>query len=60
MDMEMKYNIAKGWIAETITKSYINGNPRFKDEDYSDAITMVINDFHMKLKYEEPKVLKLN
>ena len=46
----MKYNIAKGWIAEIITKSYITGGGQFKDEDYSEAINMVINDFHKKLK----------
>lgn len=51
MDMKMKYEIAKGWISEGIS----NIPPRFTYEDFSDAITMVINDFHTKVKYEEPK-----
>lgn len=51
----MKYNIAKGWIAEIITAYYNTGDPRFKDKEYRDAFTMVINDYHMKLKYEEHK-----
>ena len=58
MDKEMKYNIAKGWISEIITKSLITDPhtssmyQKFKGEDYSEAITMVLNDYHMKLKYE--------
>ena len=55
MDMETKYTIAKSWIAEIIVGSYVNGDPRFKDENYKDAINMVMNDFNMKLQYEKPK-----
>lgn len=55
MDIETKYTIAKSWIAEIIAGSYVNGDPRFKDENYKDAINMVMNDFNMKLKYEKPK-----
>ena len=32
MDMETKYTIAKSWIAEIIVGSYVNGDPRFKDD----------------------------
>ena len=53
--METKYTIAKSWIAEIIVGSYVNGDPRFKDENYKDAINMVMNDFNMKLQYEKPK-----
>ena len=39
MDMETKYTIAKSWIAEIIVGSYVNGDPRFKDENYKEVLT---------------------
>ena len=56
MDMEMKYMVAKAWIAHIITESYTEGtNPMFWDPKYRGALDMVINDFNMKLQYEKPK-----
>ena len=49
----MKYLVAKQWIAAIIDKSMRDGDPIFKDKEFKDSITKVMNDFH-QLKYKEP------
>tara|TARA_R110000824_G_scaffold43975_2_gene128336 strand:- start:681 stop:878 length:198 start_codon:yes stop_codon:yes gene_type:complete len=64
MDDEMKYMIVKGWILDLIVEATreevgqhlcpLGFKKRFTDKEFDKITTQVVNDIHLKLKYEKP------
>ena len=61
MDNEMKYQIVKGWVLDLIieaTRAELDGKfprppIRFTNKEFDEITTQVVNDIHLKLKYEK-------